>query len=1211
MKKLSVLALTLCLLVMPVLAGSEGIIGIEETMPTDMQGEELEFALEGGGAPDESETLSLLELTGEAEQPSEGGIGEINLAASDAGAEAVKNDGNIPIDETHFPDAAFRDYISKFDYTYGVRDGMLSAEEIESVTKISCSEKGIASLVGIEYFPNLTSLVCSGNSLTALDVSRCENLVELQCQGNLLTSLDVSKCENLKWIKCSHNQLTELDVSKCQNLKSLECCQNQLTKLDVSGCHYLESLSCQENQLTGLGLSTCAGLTSLECSNNQLTELNLSGCPVLEKLYCDHNRLTSLVVRNLGKLWAFYCQCNLLTELDLTGCESLKYFSCNNNDLAYLDVSGCPIMINCINKGDRKSGQDAEGDPDYEAYFLMVRLRDGAWANVAHIKYDKRIHSRVFLDASEVPQTPTLVGGEQILYVGETIEILDSSTIYRAKECDFQTSNAAVVSVDAAGVIKGIGEGVATITATSKKTGKSAACEVKVPTPPESITLTPNKLILVVGEHFPRKYFLYKISPEGAESTFEWTSSDESVVSMTGEEGNGDLIANTIGVAKIRYKSLNGKEGICEVTVGKNPSRVILKSGGGELKNVIDIYVGDTLAVAASTPKGTGTSTPYKWDNSNRHVVGMSTDGWKEGPSWEMNADCELTGIRAGTADIRVCAMSRDGQELCWQVAASTVKVRVHSKPTKVELEGDVQTWECRVGDKHTCKAKVTPYDDFNSLNWKSSNEKVATVSKKGVVTAVGKGNATITVSTFNGKKAKMKVKVSNWPSSVTLNMSNATMGVGDELSLAATKPKGSRAALKWSSSDTNVATVSQGVVKAVGKGSATISVKAGSGKAATCKITVKAHSTKIKLSEKKRELKIGASFTLKATLEPAKSAAVVRWTSSDTSVASVDADSGKVTALKVGTATIKARASGCESRTCTVTVIDANPVKYRALLISMPDKDNGVAYKKDVEMMRNMLNHVKGAESGADFKIYPYPSTLNTIGGVHSAIQKAFGGADDNDISLFFITTHGKEGEGYEKGALKVRDDAYLPLPKLAGWLNAVPGRVVVMICSCQSGTAVQNGSTSGGIEEAQKAARDFNTAAINAFAEIDNGIYVDERGNGVSEAEAIANAGEFRIADKFYVLTASEPDKVGKVMCGPDDYYSFFVKWITDGVGNSGKMPADKAGDKNGVLTLRELYNYLIKRGKEGIKIYKEEVYYQYARVYPDDSRFPLFKR
>ena len=55
---------------------------------------------------------------------------------------------------------------------------------------------------------------------------------------------------------------------------------------------------------------------------------------------------------------------------------------------------------------------------------------------------------------------------------------------------------------------------------------------------------------------------------------------------------------------------------------------------------------------------------------------------------------------------------------------------------------------------------KASPSKVKPRLTWTSSNKKVATVSKKGVVKAVGLGTATITATTANGKSAKIVIKV-------------------------------------------------------------------------------------------------------------------------------------------------------------------------------------------------------------------------------------------------------------------------------------------------------------------------------------------------------------------------------------------------------------------------------------------------------------------
>ena len=151
--------------------------------------------------------------------------------------------GNIKINAVNFPDAVFRGYL--YD-KYG-SDGVLSNAEIDNVTQLSLSNKGIKTLEGIEFFPLLEKLYCFDNQLTSLDVTENIALIELRCFRAKLTSLDVSKNKALKELYCSDNQLTSLDVSKNTKLTSLECQSNRLTYIDVSKNTKLTSLSCDHN----------------------------------------------------------------------------------------------------------------------------------------------------------------------------------------------------------------------------------------------------------------------------------------------------------------------------------------------------------------------------------------------------------------------------------------------------------------------------------------------------------------------------------------------------------------------------------------------------------------------------------------------------------------------------------------------------------------------------------------------------------------------------------------------------------------------------------------------------------------------------------------------------------------------------------------------------------------------------------------------------
>ena len=119
--------------------------------------------------------------------------------------------GDVEINETNFPDAAFKSYVSE---RFGDGDGVLSIEEIESATIINVQGLGISSLTGIEFFSSLESLSCGYNNLTSLDLSKNTSLKSLECTCNFdLTSLDVSKNTELLWIWCDDANLTSLDVS--------------------------------------------------------------------------------------------------------------------------------------------------------------------------------------------------------------------------------------------------------------------------------------------------------------------------------------------------------------------------------------------------------------------------------------------------------------------------------------------------------------------------------------------------------------------------------------------------------------------------------------------------------------------------------------------------------------------------------------------------------------------------------------------------------------------------------------------------------------------------------------------------------------------------------------------------------------------------------------------------------------------------------------
>lgn len=107
---------------------------------------------------------------------------------------------SLTIDATTVPDPNLRSYLLS-DFTYTSQsgstvkpgsDGVYSVDELAYTTALDCSSCGIASLEGIQNFKALTSLNCSGNDITVLDLTGNKRLTSLDCSNNALTDLDLS-----------------------------------------------------------------------------------------------------------------------------------------------------------------------------------------------------------------------------------------------------------------------------------------------------------------------------------------------------------------------------------------------------------------------------------------------------------------------------------------------------------------------------------------------------------------------------------------------------------------------------------------------------------------------------------------------------------------------------------------------------------------------------------------------------------------------------------------------------------------------------------------------------------------------------------------------------------------------------------------------------------------------------------------------------------
>ena len=249
-------------------------------------------------------------------------------------------------------------------------------------------------------------------------------------------------------------------------------------------------------------------------------------------------------------------------------------------------------------------------------------------------------------------------------------------------------------------------------------------------------------------------------------------------------------------------------------------------------------------------------------------------------------------------------------------------------------------------GESATLTATIIPAQTVNipiPITWRSSNEDLVTVDNTGRVTATtnnwASGTARIyaTIGGLTGfTDVTVIIPVTDISFYVPWQTSREELQIGDRtgITVLVTPIHATNRNVVWHSSNTAVATVVcnsvgfgtnrifRSIVTAVAAGTTTITgtTECG-GKTVTVEVTVVMPTENISLNRTATRLTIGESETLIATVTPANAGQGVWWSSSNTNVATVD-QSGTVTAVGIGTATITVSQSHLLYATCQVTVI-------------------------------------------------------------------------------------------------------------------------------------------------------------------------------------------------------------------------------------------------------------------------------------------------
>lgn len=319
---------------------------------------------------------------------------------------------------------------------------------------------------------------------------------------------------------------------------------------------------------------------------------------------------------------------------------------------------------------------------------------------------------------------------------------------------------------------------------------------------------------------------------------------------------------------------------------------------------------GDCMTLIATISPSNATNRNLRWSSSDEMVTSV--------------ADGKVTAHKAGKAVIVVS--TEDGG------LTANCQVTVNSKAVSVEsVSLDRKDLALTVGESATLTATVFPSNATDkNVRWTSTNTSVVSVVN-GKVTALKVGSATVTVTTHDGvRTASCRVTVKSKVvsvESVRLDKKDLTLTVGKSEVLTATvsPSNATNRNVRWSSSDETVASAVNGRVMAFKPGSTTVTVTTeDGGLTASCQVTVKSNVVNVEnvsLSRTELTLTEGEIATLTAVVSPSNATNKnVRWVSSNAAVASVEG--GKVTALKVGSATITVTTEdGGKTANCQVSV--------------------------------------------------------------------------------------------------------------------------------------------------------------------------------------------------------------------------------------------------------------------------------------------------
>ncbi|MDR3152223.1 MAG: Ig-like domain-containing protein, partial [Bifidobacteriaceae bacterium] len=383
------------------------------------------------------------------------------------------------------------------------------------------------------------------------------------------------------------------------------------------------------------------------------------------------------------------------------------------------------------------------------------------------------------------------------------------------------------------------------------------------------------------------KSFQAQVTPANAQDkTYSFYSKD------TGIAGVDSALGNAIGVAK-------GQTQICVVTNDGSFEDCANLTVFQQAESLsfspasLTLMAGTQANITASVLPSSADFKGVSFSSSNPNIFTVSSSDASSG---------SVTGVSAGQATLN--AVSEDG------FATGSVSVTILPRPEQVSISP--QNPSLKTGRSLTFSSSVLPENTpDNKVRYSSSDPQIATIdAQTGLVMGVSAGQVTIQAeTTVSHKTGQTTLTVRQSVEGVTLTSDKTDLDVGQstQLQLSVSPDNAYDKSVIYSSSAPSVASVdNQGSVKALSKGSVTITVTTNDG-GFTDSVTLQIikRVTGVTVSPKSLSLEKELAYDLTALVEPldADERGVI-WQSSAPSIVSVDS-SGQITARQIGQANI------------------------------------------------------------------------------------------------------------------------------------------------------------------------------------------------------------------------------------------------------------------------------------------------------------------